>query len=201
MTRKRVAAIFAVALAAAVVGTAGASLMHRMTAPPTATKVTVHGQWTIIVRNKHHKIVARRHFENALVSTGAGTIAALLTGNAVAGSWGVNVTFGAIVDQYNSASDSPPFYKNLVVTAPTSGPDANKLVLSGTATPSADTTITQVDTYVGTCALPSNGAHCTSVPAAPQFTHKALDGLNGDPAAVPVAAGQQVAVTVKLSFS
>jgi hypothetical protein len=201
MTRKRAAAIFAAVLAVAVVGTAGASLMHRMTAPPSATQVTVHGQWTIIVRNKHHKIVARRHFENALVSTGAGTIAQLLTGSAVAGSWGVNVTFGAIVDQYNSASDSPPFYKNLVVTAPTTGPDANKLVLSGTATPSSDTTITQVDTYLGTCGLPSNGAHCTGVPAAPQFTHKALDGLNGDPAAVPVAAGQQVAVTVKLSFS
>lgn len=201
MTRKRVAAIFAAVLAVAVVGTAGASLMLRMTAPPSATQVTVHGQWTIIVRNKHHKIVARRHFENALVSTGAGTIAQLLTGSAVAGSWGVNVTFGAIVDQYNSASDSPPFYKNLVVTAPTTGPDANKLVLSGTATPSSDTTITQVDTYLGTCALPSNGAHCTNVAANPQFTHKALDGLNGDPAAVPVAAGQQVAVTVKLSFS
>jgi hypothetical protein len=201
MRGKRLAAFAAVALVAAAVGTAGAGLLHRVTAPPMASNVTVHGQWTIVVRNKHHKIVARRHFENSLVSTGAGTIAQLLTGNAVAGSWGVNVTFGAIVDQYNSASDSPPFYKNLVVTAPTSGPDANKLVLSGTATPSADTTITQVDTYVGTCSLPSSGAHCTNVPAAPQFTHKALDGLNGDPAAVPVAAGQQVAVTVKLSFS
>jgi hypothetical protein len=201
MTKKRFAAFAAVALVAAVVGTAGASLMHRVAAPPAATKVTVHGEWTILVRNKHHKIVARRHFENALVSSGAGTLAQLLTGNAVAGSWGVNVSFGAIVDQYNSAPDTPPFYKNLVVTAPTTGPDANKVVLSGTATPSADTTITQVDTYVGTCPLPSTGAHCSNVPAAPGFTHKALDGVGGDPAAVPVAAGQQVAVTVKLSFS
>jgi len=199
MTKKRVAAFAAVALAAAVVGTAGASLLHRVAAPPTSTQVTVHGQWTILVRNKHHKIVARRHFENALVSTGAGTIAQLLAGTAAAGSWGVNVTFGAIVDSHNSASDTPPFYKNLVVTAPTSGPDANKVVLSGTATPSADTTITQVDTYLGLCSGPAT-AGCTG-PAAPQFTHKALDGLNGDPAAVPVAAGQQVAVTVKLSFS
>ena len=201
MFTKRIAALGAVALAAALVGTAGAGLMHRLSAPATGANITVHGQWTIVVRNKRHKVVARRHFENALVSSGAGTIAQLLTGNAVAGSWGVNVTFGAIIDQYNSAPDGPPFYKNLVVTAPTSGPDANKLVLSGTATPSADTTITQVDTYLGTCALPTTGAHCTNVPAAPQFTHKALDGLNGDPAAVPVAAGQQVAVTVKLSFS
>ncbi|HUJ92862.1 MAG TPA: hypothetical protein VLW05_09190 [Gaiellaceae bacterium] len=201
MNGKRLAAFAAVALVAAIVGTAGAGLLHRVATSPLGSKVTVHGQWTIIVRNKQHRIVARRHFENSLVSTGAGTIAQLLTGNVVEGSWGVNVTFGAIVDQYNSASDSPPFYKNLVVTAPTSGPDVNKVVLSGTATPSADTTITQVDTYVGTCPLPSAGAHCTNTPAAPQFTHKALDGLNGDPAAVPVAAGQQVAVTVKLSFS
>ena len=199
MTRKRVAAFFAVALAAAVVGTAGASLMHRMTAPPTATKVTVHGQWTIVVRNKHHKIVARRHFENALVPSGAAVLARLLSRTSGAGSWGVNIGFGAIVDSINTASDSPPFYKNLTVTAPTSGPDANKVVLSGTATPSADTTITNVDTYVGECQGPPT-AGCVS-PASSQFTHKTLDGLNGNPAAVPVAAGQQVAVTVKLSFS
>jgi hypothetical protein len=199
MTRKRVAAIFAAVLAVAVVGTAGASLMHRMTAPPTATQVTVHGQWTITVRNKHHKIVARRHFENALVPSGAAVLARLLSRASGAGSWGVNIGFGAIVDSTNTAPDSPPFYKNLTVTAPTSGPDANKVVLSGTATPSADTTINNVDTYLGECTGPPT-AGCTS-PASSQFTHKALDGLNGDPAAVPVAAGQQVAVTVKLSFS
>ena len=136
MKGKRLAAFAAVALVAAIVGTAGAGLLHRVAAPPLGSKVTVHGQWTIIVRNKQHRIVARRHFENSLVSSGAGTIAQLLTGNVVAGSWGVNVTFGAIVDQYNSVPDGPPFYKNLVVTAPTSGADANKLVLSGTATPS-----------------------------------------------------------------
>ena len=199
MTRKRVAAIFAAVLAVAVVGTAGASLMLRMTAPPTATQVTVHGQWTIIVRNKHHKIVARRHFENALVPSGAAVLARLLSRASGAGSWGVNIGFGAIVDSTNTATDSPPFYKNLTVTAPTSGPDANKVVLSGTATPSSDTTINNVDTYLGECTGPPT-AGCVS-PASSQFTHKALDGLNGDPAAVPVAAGQQVAVTVKLSFS
>ena len=199
MTRKRVAAIFAAVLAVAVVGTAGASLMLRMTAPPSATQVTVHGQWTIIVRNKHHKIVARRHFENALVPSGAAVLARLLSRASGAGSWGVNIGFGAIVDSTNTATDSPPFYKNLTVTAPTTGPDANKVVLSGTATPSSDTTINNVDTYLGECTGPPT-AGCTS-PASSQFTHKALDGLNGDPAAVPVAAGQQVAVTVKLSFS
>jgi len=199
MSRKRVAAFVAVALAAAIAGTAGAGLLHRVAAPPMGSKVTVHGEWTIIVRNKHHKIVARRHFENALVPSGAAVLARLLSRASAAGSWGVNIGFGAIVDSINTASDSPPFYKNLTVTAPTSGPDANKVVLSGTATPSADTTINNVDTYLGECTGPAT-AGCVS-PASSQFTHKVLDGLNGDPAAVPVAAGQQVAVTVKLSFS
>jgi len=199
MNSTRVAAIVAVVLAAVGAGAAGASLLHQTSTPTAANNVTVHGQWTIVVRNKQHRVVARRHFENSLVSTGAGTIAKLLAEQAAAGSWGVNITFGAIVDANNSASDSPPFYKNLQVTAPTTGPDANKVVLSGTATPSSDTTITQVDTYLGLCAAPAT-AGCTTA-ASPQFTHKALDGLNGDPAAVPVAAGQQVAVTVKLSFS
>jgi len=198
MQAKHLLVVAAVVAAALATGAASASLLHRTSAPG-ADRLKVHGQWTILVRNKRHKIVQRRHFENSLVTTGAGTIAQLLTGNVVGGSWGVNITFGAIVDAHNTASDSPPFYKNLVVTAPTSGPDANKVVLSGTATPSADTTITQVDTYLGLCTGPAT-AGCT-VAASPQFTHKALDGLNGDPAAVPVAAGQQVAVTVKLSFS
>lgn len=199
MSRQRVAAAFVAALSVAVVGTAGATLMHRISASPTGTQVTVHGQWTIVVRNKHHKIVARRHFENALTTGGAGLLARLLSRSSAAGSWGVNIGFGAIVDSINTASDSPPFYKNLTVTAPTSGPDANKVVLSGTATPSADTTINNVDTYLGECTGPAT-AGCVS-PASTEFTHKTLDGLGGDPAAVPVAAGQQVSVTVKLSFS
>ena len=198
MNRKRVAALVAVVLAAVGAGAAGAGLLHQMGAP-TATQVTVHGQWTIVVRNKQHRIVARRHFENALTTGGAGVLARLLTRASAAGSWGVNIGFAAIVDSIDTASDSPPFYKNLVVTAPTSGPDANKVVLSGTATPSADTTINNVDTYLGECTGPPT-AGCVS-PATTEFTHKSLDGLNGDPAAVPVAAGQQVAVTVKLSFS
>ena len=198
MPVKRISAIvLTVALMAGAGFAVGASA--RTTSSPAGVMVTVHGKWTIVVRNKHGKVIRIRRFENSLVSSGAGTIAALLAGTAAAGSWGVNITFGAIVDAHNTAPDTPPFYKNLQVTAPTTGPDANKVVLSGTATPAADTTITQVDTYLGLCTAPAT-AGCTS-PANPEFTHKALDGLNGDPAAVPVAAGQQVSVTVKLSFS
>jgi hypothetical protein len=199
MFSKPIAAPGAALLAAALVGTAGASLIHRLSAPATGTKVTVHGQWTIVVRNKSRKVVARRHFENALVSSGAGTLAKLLAGQGAAGSWGVNIGCCAIIDSNNSTPDGYPFFKNLVVTAPTTGADANKVVLSGTATPTADFTINAVDTYLSVCTSPAT-AGCIS-PANPGFTHKALDGVGGDPAAVPVAAGQQVSVTVKLSFS
>lgn len=198
MPRTRTVVIVLAVALMATVGVAG-GVSARSKGSPTGVMLTVHGKWTIVVRNKHGKVVAQRRFENALVSSGAATIARILAGQAAAGSWGVNIGFGAIVDAFNTASDTPPFYKNLVVTAPTSGPDANKVVLSGTATPSSDTTIGNVDTYLGTCTSPST-AQCIS-PASFQITHKALDGLNGDPAAVPVAAGQQVSVTVKLSFS
>ena len=198
MPVKRISAIvLTVALMAGAGFAVGASA--RTTSSPAGVMVTVHGKWTIVVRNKHGKVIRIRRFENSLVSSGAGTIAALLAGTAAAGSWGVNITFGAIVDAHNTAPDTPPFYKNLQVTAPTTGPDANKVVLSGTATPAADTTITHVDTYLGLCTAPAT-AGCT-VAANPEFTSKQLDGLGGDPAAVPVAAGQQVSVTVKLSFS
>jgi len=182
MTRKRIVAIvLAIALTVGV-GVAGGAIVRSMDSP-SVDKLTVHGQWTIVVHNKRGKVVARRHFENALVPGGAGLLSQLLSRQISAGSWGVNIGFGAIVDATNSASDSPPFYKNLVVSA----------------TPTSNVTINNVDTYLGSC----SGApgSCTSNPAGTQFTHKTLDGLNGDPAAVNVAAGQQVAVTVKLSFS
>ena len=200
MGGKHVAGAFAVALAVAAVGTAGASLMHRISASPTGTQVTVHGQWT----NSRPQQAPQGRRPRALRfcthdASGAAVLARLLSRASGAGSWGVNIGFGAIVDSTNTAPDSPPFYKNLTVTAPTSGPDANKVVLAGTATPSADTTINNVDTYLRRVHRAPDGR--LHQPASSQFTHKALDGINGDPAAVPVAAGQQVAVTVKLSFS
>jgi hypothetical protein len=196
MTMKRIVAIALASALTAGVGVAAVAIVRNIDSP-SADKVTVHGQWTIVVRGKGGEVVARRDFENALVTSGAGLLAQLLSRQVSAGSWGINITFGAIVDSINSASDMPPFYKNLVVTAPTTGPDANKVVLSGSATPTSAATIDHVDTYLGTC----GGAPGCTGPASTLFTHKALDGLNGNPAAVDVAAGQQVVVTVKLSFS
>ena len=198
MNRKRVAALVAVLLAAVGAGAAGAGLLA-----PDGCAHGHPGHRARPVDDRRPEQAAPDRRPQALRERAhdgrCRPPARLLSRSSAAGSWGVNIGFGAIVDSTNTASDSPPFYKNLVVTAPTTGPDANKVVLSGTATPSADTTINNVDTYLGECTGPPT-AGCVS-PASTQFTHKSLDGLNGDPAAVPVAAGQQVAVTVKLSFS
>jgi hypothetical protein len=51
----------------------------------THTGITVHGHWLIEVRNRDGKIVARREFENSLVSYGALNLALLLSGWEVPG--------------------------------------------------------------------------------------------------------------------
>ena len=118
-------------------------------------------------------------------------LAQLLGRGVSAGSWGVNVTFGAIVDSINTASDAPPFYKNLVVSAPASGADVGKVVLSGTATAQTAASITHADTYLGTC---TGAPGCTS-PATSLFTHAAFDGVSGNPPALNmgglIVAGQE----------
>jgi hypothetical protein len=84
---------------------------------------------------------------------------------------------------------------SLVVSTPTSGADAGKLVLKATLTPTKDASITQVSTSTVECPA-------TTAPATPchdngfgGFSQRTL------PAPIPVVAGQQVLLTVKYTFS
>jgi hypothetical protein len=49
--------------------------------------ITIHGHWTIEVRNPDGKVVAHREFENSLVPVGKNVLASLLSNTAVVGSW------------------------------------------------------------------------------------------------------------------
>lgn len=49
--------------------------------------ITVHGRWTIVVRNRDGSVAARREFENALQLDGIDILPALLGGFATPGSW------------------------------------------------------------------------------------------------------------------
>lgn len=118
---------------------------------------------------------------------------------------------------------SPNCSTNLVLTPPqpvTAGElQAKPLTLSGSGTvpsgaPAAIGYVDTVNLFCGTAqgTIPAGdcfndtGAEATAAnnggypPIAAVFTARALDGLNGDPAAVPIAAGQTVNVSVQISF-
>jgi hypothetical protein len=91
MHKGRKAAVVATVLALALAGAAGAAglLTLRLSGSDAGGHVTVHGKWTLVVRDRHGKVVARRRFENALQTGGRTVLTGLLTGRAVLGGWEV----------------------------------------------------------------------------------------------------------------
>jgi hypothetical protein len=179
--------------------------------------IKVHGHWTLEVRNPDGTVVTHRDFENSLTNgaTGGASLLATVLGRAnTTGNWEIQLQNSPSATSQSGATvlfiDEPTFpgsaetnvFKNLTVANA-----GGTLTISGSATvPSAFGTVVG---YVGTfnyyCPNTTSPSACPSsnslVSTEDSFTGRALDGQNGDPAAVPVSAGQTVAVTVVISFS
>ena len=171
--------------------------------------IKVHGHWTIEVTNPDGTLAERREFENALTSSGASTMARFMGRRNSVGGWVVylwtttgtapfmdtqgNNNMALILEPSYALSDAV-YFKNLVVDVPTTGVNANKLVLSGNATAQRDGVINRVITAVNQldATLPPSGAYVSSWQF---FTQSDLA------TAVTVSGGQQIAVTVVISFS
>lgn len=68
---------------------------------PTSTGIKIHGHWVLEVKNPDGKLVERREFDNSLVTIGSmpsgdQVLAALLSGNAVAGDPAIGFIPGAL---------------------------------------------------------------------------------------------------------
>jgi hypothetical protein len=170
--------------------------------------LTVHGHWTIDVRNPDGTLVEHREFENAL-SIGGGDIflAEVLGRISTVGGWQIQV-FGAtqqiceddlmnptncfIVESTNALVEAFNIFKTL-----TAGVSSATLVLSGSVIAQTDGQITQVSTGNNSCASSVSPDGC---PGGPVLTVYPLTSTN---LATPVAvlAGQQVQVNVVISFS
>jgi len=174
--------------------------------------IKVHGHWTIEVRNPDGTIAEVRDFENALLGgTGAETLAKVLGRQYSVGGLTIqlyadapgNCPFrldggqhGYIVESAYPSSETY-FFKNLVLNVPAApDPNANKLVLSGTATAIRAGNISQVDTAVKRLDPSSPPSGTYPAPGAGHaLTRTTLASM------VNLSAGQQVAVTVVISFS
>ncbi len=167
--------------------------------------IKVHGSWTIEVRNLDGTLAERREFENAFI--GAEGLSNFLSRDNSVGGWYVTLSgtpeaflnvlgeesYGVIVESSYSSTDQN-FFKNLTVSSPDTGDDASKLILSGTATAQRNGQIGAVS--VSACMNPSNIAPSSSYEGpSGAFTQTSLSSP------VSLSTGQQVSVTVKISFS
>ena len=173
--------------------------------------IQVHGQWTIDVREANGALVSHHEFSNAL-TTGSGSgallLAKLLSGDRVPGLWVVElgnlnaslspcrIPGSSFVDRCTAGEP------DLSVSVPTSGTNANSLVLNATIEADFDGDFEFVNTVLESCdsitapadCLPSFGGPVTD---STTVTSKSLSGSD----VVSVLAGQGVDVQVVLQFS
>jgi hypothetical protein len=191
--------------AAAALTAAKSSALAKGSSPTGSNAIKVHGWWTINVRNPDGKLVSHHEFENSYV--GGSVLSQILARNLVVGKWRVEL---ANIDQDFRMSIREP---NLIPTAPTSGANANKLVLTGSLVIgdggqpvplTGSIPITSVATYVETCTSSFTPDGCTTAtspsPISMPVTFKDLTG-GQTTQGILVHAGQTVDVTVAISFS
>lgn len=173
--------------------------------------IQVHGHWTLDIYNEDGSLDESHEFENALTDQGARALVRLLADHATVHYW--SVYFRASVDAQMPCSDginnqtctmyepsaqldeSPYQSKNLSVSVDMT---QNALVLSGSHTAVRDGLVETVGTNL-------TGTFVNTT-ATQTFTSKDVTTLDQDQDGQPdgpidVAEGQQVQVTVEISFS
>lgn len=163
--------------------------------------IKVHGHWTIDVKNPDGTLSARHEFENALQAAGALKMASFLGRVSAPGLWYVLLY---------SPTGTPPCVQSgvpcilsenrvldptggdLAVSVPISGPNQDKLVLTGSFTSPDARSFFRAFSALNVCAPVAPG--CQSGAGDHSFTMK-------DFTPIPVQAGQIVQVTVVISFS
>ena len=177
-------------------------------APPTggpSDGIRVHGHWTFEIREPDGTLARVVEFENAFV--GQQILNLFLSRKNTIGLWRVFLVGDAcgtdaagtgciLLESKSVQPANTTNFKTLTISTPSSGPNANKLVLQGTATAQRNGTITSVSSEVYQCPA-------TSTPNAPcsdssnnyvTFTNTNIDDVS-------LTDGQQVLVTVAISFS
>jgi hypothetical protein len=161
--------------------------------------IKLHGAWTLQIRERGRTIRTVR-FHNDLSNPAA--LVKYLSRQISVGQWSVG-----IANQVCGTPASPEFCwddegggggvaqtHNVALTTPSSGPDAGKLVLKASIPMGVDGSITGVNTALRQCdASSAPSKTCGGGDFA--LTHRDLA------TPVPVVAGQQVLITVRISFS
>jgi hypothetical protein len=167
--------------------------------------IQVHGDWVIEVRNADGSVAERREFENALTSQGQILLAGSLAREFHPGVWGVGIrgndptdstcetadpiSLCLIREPISSFLDSyPATHFTTLTVARQQNP--TEVVLQGNYDAPSDGVIVRVQTF--NCFGPADPTLCNNI-------QLITDTTLGTP--VNVVAGQQVLVTVRISFS
>lgn len=183
----------------------GAAEAQEPAVPPSADGmnegVAVHGHWTITVL-REGEVVERREFENALTFGGRTHLALLLAGTRSAGPWTVLVEAdgsGSLCadNTFILGPDTDCTISEASAELTAAATENDTVILEGTETVQRDGNLVNVHTYQQWC--PDNVAPTTCSPAGGsnqnQFTLANLDPV------IPVQNGDQIEVTVELSFN
>jgi hypothetical protein len=126
--------------------------------------ITVHGWWTIEVKNPDGKVVSHHEFENKLVTTGTNNatqlLSNLLMGSQVSGGMGVLVNFsnGTVLGMLPPALFSPGLNTGNLKSSPSAG----GFTLSGQVASAQAGTISTVQTAALACGDPTSLAGFSS---------------------------------------
>jgi hypothetical protein len=171
--------------------------------------ITVHGRWTVDVRNPDGTLAQHQEFENGLIDSGL-HLAWLLGRLNTTGYWLVsafdrqtspcqNGTYAVfpndclMVEAAGTGVAGTNVFQTLTVS--NTGFNNSQIVLRGTATALTAGRVSEVYTNFGLCPATVGAGGCGRLQEALPFTGTSL------PTAIPVASGQIIQVTVVISFS
>jgi hypothetical protein len=168
--------------------------------------IGVSGHWVIEVHQPDGTPVSRREFHNALASPA--TIPIVLGGKFTAGPLQISLNCVGtgcvppcpgscrIVEPRLAGFATASMFKNLTVSLLPGG--FQGFQVQGRAMVSSDSTIAQVDTMVNLCPPATNTAICGMAGTPPLIASLTTASLSP---AIAVVAGQQVVVTVTITFA
>ena len=181
-------------------------------APAPGDGIKVHGLWTIEVLESDGTFVSRQVFETSLTNDGAVTLARILARTRSVGLWRLEIKDGSgsnhpcLINTSPAACllleppgvDVPNASFNLTKGVTISGTNQNKLVLSGHATAWRNGIVSNVIAVQRLCfaTVAPSGCPTSTTNIAGLVT---ITGTNIT--AIPVQNGQQILVTVVISFS
>ena len=171
--------------------------------------IKLHGDWTIEVRNPDGGLVELREFDNALSPNGDIVLARIIAGISTIGHWQLVIDSSVVgngpcgqaclILESSDPETGGTLFRTLTVDAPLIGANVGKLVLSGSATATSNGEVNVVRTVNGYCE-PTLAPSTNCVGAASRVFNNTITFASISPP-VSVSAGQQILVTVLISFS